>query len=74
MKKRIHTLVVRVKSTKPVPDWGLGPGVITRAECTFTDHRGQGFDTYEFECALGQVRDQLIHEAVECYTESTKDL
>lgn len=74
MEKRTYTLVVRAKThsdgiTK-IQDWGLGPGVLTRADCTFTDRKGQGFDTYSFEVALRNAMEERIHDAVECYVES----
>jgi hypothetical protein len=74
--KRTYTIAVRIrkhsKSRKSLPDFGLGPGVLSRQDVGFTDKRGWGWDHPTFIMSLLQVQEELVQHAVECVIERIK--
>ena len=50
---------------KKVPDFGLGKGVISKAEITFSDPNSRGFDSSLFQVSLMEQADSLRRGAVE---------
>jgi hypothetical protein len=58
-------VVIRGDVVQPLPDYGLGRGVLLTSKCTFTDKRGQGFNTQVFADVLKRQADALMREVVE---------
>lgn len=53
------------KGGKPLPDFGLGKGVLQEQEITFKDERGRGFDSPMFSMALWEHAERMVGEVVE---------
>ncbi len=67
MKKKTMLAEIVVKSDHPdaLPDWGLGKGVLYKAELSFKDVANRGFDHPMFALSLADEEDKMIHAHVE---------
>lgn len=65
--KKTFLAEVVIKASKPskLPDFGLGRGVMSSQEITFTDDRGWGFKTPMFALAMLDHERRLVDMAVE---------
>lgn len=64
-KEFVAEVVIRSHGKKPLPDFGLGKGVLARDEVVFTDERGRGFDSPMFEISMLETGRKLMEETVE---------
>jgi hypothetical protein len=70
MKLKTKTFIGRVvikktkKGGKPLPDFGLGKGVLSEQEITFKDERGRGFDSPTFSMALWEHAERMVGDVV----------
>ena len=70
-KSKTFTLTVALKNkdggvAKDAPDFGMGKGVLMTQEISFTDARGQGFNTPMFAIARMNHQERLAAELL-CY-------
>lgn len=69
MKKQSKTFIAKVivKSSgkKPVPDWGLGKGVLSEQEVQFTDERGRGWNSPLFLMEQIELEKEILDQVVE---------
>jgi hypothetical protein len=68
MKKKTYTIKIKLKG-KNVPDFGLGKGIISETEMSFTDEHNWGFDHPSFLQSKWAAEEKLIAETVECIWE-----
>jgi len=64
-KEFLAEVVIKSHGVKALPDFGLGKGVLTRAEVTFNDVRGCGFDSPLFAVRKAETEQELLGDAVE---------
>lgn len=64
-KEFVAEVVIKSHGKRPLPDFGLGKGVLTRAEVTFNDVRGRGFNSPLFAVQISETEKELTRDAVE---------